>query len=312
MNHITIEQLHQFRTYINKQATKIKSGSELLDFLMESCKGKLQFIARGSFGNVFYLDKPFPMAVKFVPGSTESSYKANKQATTAKKLESLLIEKSTPHISAIITAFWIKTAELPKEAIYFPKKKNREPMPNTLVIFTEWADSGDLLQLMRKRIVTWNELKVYLFQILFTLAKIQEKYKGFKHNDLKANNILLSNDYSDASHRLYNLNPNISFKIPILQYVVKINDFDLTSLYAKNKNHYSDLHFFIASTVKFSKSFRQNVPDEFYTFAKSILNNKGPFKPTNPSRYIGTEENTTPLKLILTHPIFKEFLIINK
>ena len=311
MNQITIEQLHQFRNYINEQASKIKSGSELLDFLMESCQSKLRFVARGSFGNVFFLNKPFPMAVKFVPGSAESSYKANKQASTAKKLESLLIDKSTPHISAIITAFWIKTAELPKEAIHFPKK-NREPMPNTLVIFSEWADSGDLLALMRKRLVTWKELKVYIFQILFTLAKIQEKYPGFKHNDLKANNILLSNDYSNASYRLYNYNNKISFKIPIIQYSVKINDFDLTSLNSKNPNHYCDMHFFIATTVKFSKNFKQNIPIEFYNFAESILDKKGPFKASNPCRYIGTEQPKTPLQVLVTHPIFQEFIIKKK
>ena len=308
MNQITIEQLHQFRNYINQQASKIKSGSELLDFLMETCKGKLRFIARGSFGNVFYLDKPFPMAVKFVPGSKESSYKAQKQASTAKKLESLLINKSTPHISAIITAFWIKTAELPKEAIHFPKK-NRQPMPNTLVIFSEWADSGDLLALMRKRRISWLELKVYIFQILFTLAKIQEKYKGFKHNDLKSNNILLCNDYSKANYRLYNFNKNLSFKIPVLQYTVKINDFDLTSLNSKNPNHYSDMHFFIATTVKFSRNFSQNMPDEFYKFAESILDKKGPFKASNPCRYIGNEQPKTPLQVLMNNPIFKDFII---
>ena len=50
-----------------------------------------------------------------------------------------------------------------------------------------------ILEYIRKNkdTLTVKEWRVIFFQILSALSVIQNKYPGFRHNDLKANNILI-------------------------------------------------------------------------------------------------------------------------
>ena len=61
------------------------------------------------------------------------------------------------------------------------------------VLISEWANGGDLLEYIKAnyktmQLKTW---RVILFQMLSVLSVIQAKYPGFRHNDLKANNLLI-------------------------------------------------------------------------------------------------------------------------
>ena len=69
----------------------------------------------------------------------------------------------------------------------------KEFFDTAVILISEWANGGDLLDFLRRNYKKLDLLhwKVIIFQILFTLAVIQKKYPGFRHNDLKANNILL-------------------------------------------------------------------------------------------------------------------------
>ena len=55
--------------------------------------------------------------------------------------------------------------------------------------------------------MTLKVWRVILFQILSVLAVIQAKYPGFRHNDLKANNLLI--------HSIESRNKNNKFKYKI-------------------------------------------------------------------------------------------------
>jgi serine/threonine protein kinase len=306
--HQTLEQLYNFRRHVGEEAEKRTSGINLLNGLLTTSGGRLTFVARGAFGNVFRLDKPFPMAVKFAPGSVSSkSYKASRQAEVAKHLEKVLLLKLSPHISAIATAFWVKTSALPKDAIIFPKKLDREPKKQTLVIFSEWADGGDMLQLLRNNELSEIQLKVMLFQVLFTLAKIQEIFPKFKHNDLKPNNVLLVKQDAMATRECYRLSPTVKFFIPMNPWSPRINDFDLSTVNSKKPNLYNDMHFFFATIGKFSQQCDKPLPREIRRFFKSVMDTEGPFKESNPCRYIGTREPTTPKDVLETHPFFEEW-----
>jgi hypothetical protein len=99
------------------------------------------------------------------------------------------------------------------------------------------------------------DLKKLLFQVIHTLAIVQEEYKGFRHNDMNANNILV---YLKKGYRKYD---EYSFKgkkyfVPKNKFSIKINNFSYSSIpgYYENsniipfynkENEYFDLHYFL-------------------------------------------------------------------
>ncbi len=68
----------------------------------------------------------------------------------------------------------------------------------------EWSNGGDLLAYFNNnyKTLTVLEYTVIFFQILYTLAIIQIKFPYFKHNDLKANNILI-HTYERLENKYY-------------------------------------------------------------------------------------------------------------
>ena len=66
-------------------------------------------------------------------------------------------------------------------------------MIKLVYLISEWANNGDLLDYLRKnyKSLGLKEWRVLIFQILSVLAIIQAKYPSFRHNDMKANNVLI-------------------------------------------------------------------------------------------------------------------------
>ena len=73
-----------------------------------------------------------------------------------------------------------------------------------------------------------------IFQVLFTLAILQEEFQGFRHNDIKIDNILLDckNRKQDLTFKFKNKYWKINSNIPL----VKISDFDYCNIPNKCKN----------------------------------------------------------------------------
>ena len=121
-----------------------------------------------------------------------------------KLLSNFVLKKQTPHIVLPITTFNTSIKpflNLKKDNIVSNKKyddflkryKKGYYYKNVSVLISEWANSGDLLDYIRKnhqkfKLKHWRSI---IFQFLSCLAVIQEKYPSFRHNDLKANNVLV-------------------------------------------------------------------------------------------------------------------------
>jgi len=73
-----------------------------------------------------------------------------------------------------------------------------------------------------KRIFSELELKGIIFQVLFTLSVLQEKIPGFRHNDLKIDNILLNFKAEPLQFKFKKNYWRLAENTPI----VKISDFD--------------------------------------------------------------------------------------
>jgi serine/threonine protein kinase len=133
-----------------------------------------------------------------------------------KLLSYFVINKQTPHIVLPITTFNTSIKpflNLTKSNIVNNKKfeqfvekyEKGEYYQNVSILVSEWANGGDLLDYLRSnyKTMTTKHWRTILFQILSVLAIIQNKYPGFRHNDMKANNILIHTIDIDNENKKY-------------------------------------------------------------------------------------------------------------
>ena len=179
--------------------------------------------------------------------------------------------------------------------------------------------------------MTLRQWKVIFFQILYTLARIHEKYPNFKHNDMKANNVLvqLTNLPSDDFFN-YNLD-NYKFLIPNVNISVKVWDFDFACIdgivnnnkvnsdwtnkmnITSKRNRYYDMHYFFNTLINkrfFPQFYEGGVPPEIVEFVHRIIPNEY----RNGSKYVNKKgrlqidvEFTTPYKIIMTDVLFDKY-----
>jgi serine/threonine protein kinase len=202
------------------------------------------------------------------------------------------------------------------------------------IIISEWANRGDLSMFLKKH---YNKLelihwKCILFQIISTIAVIQTKYPNFRHNDLKANNILISKTETYNQKFLYKVNKK-EYILPAIGYSIYLWDFDFASIpsivdNAKLKqewtkkinittkcNKYYDLHYFFCTLIY--KGFLpelmtdSNVPIELKKFINYIIPKE--YRPGHSSgkvnkrcRLLVDDELYTPVDL-LEHEFFSIF-----
>ena len=204
------------------------------------------------------------------------------------------------------------------------------------VLISEWANGGDLLEYIRKNNseMTLKEWRVILFQILSALSVIQTKYPGFRHNDLKANNILLQNISSRNKNKKfkYKINNN-TYIIPNIGLQIKIWDFDFACIadIVENKkvnaewtnkininfkkNRYYDIHYFFNTLTRkgFFPQFytAPEIPDKIKKFVKRIIPTKyrkGEFVAER-GRLLVDDEYLTPDEILKTDKLFKSMRI---
>jgi len=185
--------------------------------------GKLLYIKSGSTGHTFKgvyppleNGQPDPRkayAVKIVAYPKKENYgdmynikrPENAELMMIKLLSQFVRSAQTPHIVLPITTFNTSIKpflSLTKNNIVDSKKfeqfieryEKGEYYQNVSVLISEWANGGDLLDYIRKNYKTFKigHWRTIFFQLLSILAIIQAKYPSFRHNDLKANNLLVN------------------------------------------------------------------------------------------------------------------------
>lgn len=257
-------------------------------------------------------------------------------------------KKQTPHIVLPIGTFNTKidvfvdlidknvvTSDTDKYQEFVKRYKNKEYHDTVSVLISEWANRGDLLDFIRKyhdqfSLTHW---KVIFFQVLSVLAVIQSKYPSFRHNDLKANNLLV--------HKIKKQNEKFTYKVvrcvysvPNIGYHVKLWDFDFScipgivdnrkveSRWAKTQvnvtptqNRYYDIHYFFNTLIK--KGFcnevmtSEKVPNEVKEFINRVVPKKyqktGTEYVADKGRILVNDEYTTADELLKTDPFFADF-----
>ena len=338
---------------LNKKIMDVKQ-------LFASMNVKLKYIKSGTTGHTFKAisktDRNKAFAVKVCAYPIDDDYGAmnniarpeNAELQMLKVLSSLVVSGKSPHFvlpilccNTSITPFINGTRgtidfDDKKNEMYkkFIERYNKGEFENFVsVLVSEWCNGGDLLDYIRNNFqdMTLRQWKVIIFQILYTLALIHEKYPNFKHNDMKANNILVQITNLQTNYYFsYNLD-NYQFLIPNVNISVKIWDFDFSCIdglvnnnkvnsdwtnemnITCKKNRYYDMHYFFNTLINkrfFPQFYEGGVPQEIVDFIHRVI----PPEYRIGSKYVNKKgrlqvdvEYTTPYKIIMTDPLFDKY-----
>lgn len=356
-----------FDNFDTETAMNTRLNKKIMDAreLFMSMNVRLKYLKSGTTGHTFKaiskIDQNVAFAVKVCAypkddygGMNNLSRPENAELRMLKLLSYFVVKKSTPHFVLPIGTFntsitnFIKVSKKidlndDKNEMYrkFVERYHEKEFEDFVsVLISEWCTGGDLLDYIRKNYTTMRKKDwiVIFFQILFTLAIIQRDYPTFRHNDMKANNILVQLDNIKTNTRsgyLYNLD-NVSFVLPNINLQIKIWDFDFACIdgviennkvnadwtkkinITKKENKYYDMHYFFNTLISkrfFPQFYEGKVPQEIIDFVHRII----PEEYRNGSQYVNKKsriqvdnEYTTPLKVILKDPLFEKYRYYNK
>ena len=259
-------------------------------------------------------------------------------------LSSFVLHKKTPHIILPIMSFLCNIKDL------LEKYRNsnldlqdrlidEEIYDKSVVLITEWANGGDLHRYIRKNMNNWYRINqselifsVIFFQLIFTLLVIYKEYPEFRHNDLKVDNVLVT-EIPSGGFYLYHID-NKYYKVPNVGIQIKLWDFDLSCIRGvidnyktidmdeygirDTKNQYYDIHCFLnfLRTYTIGKNNYNKIPDDIKNFWRRYIPIKYRDAENIPYVYwfrvIPDDEWTTPLKILRNETenyLFKPFLI---
>jgi hypothetical protein len=348
----------------NSNDTRIALKKKVYDLtdIINDIGGTLRYIKSGTTGHTFKGkctdsegNLEYEYAVKVVAYSKKTKYgdvrdlkrPENAELAMIKLLSYFIVKRCTPHIilpigifdtdityftKLVENGFVKKKNERYKE--FIERYKNGEYYDEVSILISEWANRGDFLDYIKKHYVRFTPLhwRVFFFQLISTLAVIHYKFPTFRHNDLKANNVLVTKISKKVETYKYKVVGNL-YRVPNIGYQLKIWDFDfacipgtvdnkkvmLTNKWSKginvngNKNRYYDIHYFFNTLIK--KGFFPEimtsplVPQEVKNFILSIvpIEYQSGDNVAEKGRILVDNEYTTPEEILKTNKYFDEF-----
>jgi serine/threonine protein kinase len=241
INHLKII----FGEWYFSRLKKIKNYTKLTATSIKNISLTNKKLGSGRYANV-YLYKDY--AIKII---THNQSKLINGSIEAKTLKLLMKDITLEYLSPNIINIYDYIHEKNKDYIVMEK------LDQTLWSFLSNKPSE-------------RKITGIILQVLFTLCILQYKYPGFRHNDLKADNILL--DLKSKKKNIYLKIKNMCWIIPPDIPLVKIADFDYVNIPNKinndkvktdhsktfgctpEKSKIYDLHIFMNSIYTYKKS----------------------------------------------------------
>lgn len=322
--------------------------------------GRIQYIKSGTTGHTFKGEATdefgtLEYGVKVVAYPKKERYgdindtrrPENAELMMIKLLSYFIAKKQTPHIVLPIGTFNtdistfvnlisanVVSKDNEKYLEFVDRYKKGDYHDTVSILISEWANRGDLLDFIRKYHddFTASHWKSIFFQVLSVLAVIQCKYPSFRHNDLKANNLLVQKITSQREYFSYTV-ARCKYKVKNIGYQIKMWDFDFACIpgIIDNKkvesdwtkainvtpvqNKYYDLHYFFNTLIK--RGFcpevmtSEKVPQEVKDFINRIIPKK--YQKTG-TEYVGkkgriltNDEYITADDILKYDPYFEEY-----
>ena len=343
--------------------TRIVLKKRILDFknVITQIGGKLKYIKSGTTGHTFKgivndIDGSFEYAVKVVAYPKKEKYGSindtrrpeNAEIMMIKLLSYFIVNRQTPHLVIPFGTFntsisnfvnLVKCDKIDDKndryKEFIERFENNEFNSNVSILISEWSNKGDLLDFLRNnyKVFTPKHWKVIFFQMMSVLAIIQSKYPAFRHNDMKANNILINKiDKTRENHKYVVV--RTAYRVPNIGYHIKLWDFDFACIpgivdnikveskwtkkinVTPEQNRYYDIHYFFNTLIrkgffpqilnddivpKEVKEFIDRVVPKKYRADEKYVHEKG--------RILTNIEYTTPDNLLKYDPYFEEFRI---
>lgn len=321
------------------------------DELINKLQAQLKYIKSGATGHTFRINvKNNYYALKVLAYPKRDWYGSpfdenrpeNAEIKMIKLLSEFVLSKTTPHIILPISVFTTSVQNFTQYKGLIENKsfnkfikmyEDNKLYDEACILISEWARCGDLLEFIRSnfksmKLIFWQ---VMFFQLIFTLATIQKKYPSFRHNDLKANNILMQkHPYKKHSVVKYCLN-GITYLVPNLGFSIQICDFDFSCIpnvvnndkvsnkgfqkvnIIPDKNRYCDIHFFFITLIHFVTDFmdRVEIPGEVKEFIYKIIPPKyrigSPKVDKKTYRILSKSEYLIPIYIIEKFIFFEKF-----
>jgi hypothetical protein len=344
--------------------TRVVLKKRLLDFknVITQIGGKLKYIKSGTTGHTFKgiaseSHGSFEYAVKVVAYPKKEKYGSindtrrpeNAELMMIKLLSYFIVNRQTPHLVIPFGTFntsienfvnLVKCDKIDDKndryKEFIERYEGGEFSSTVSILISEWANKGDLLDFLRNnyKVFTPRHWKVIFFQILSVLAIIQSKYSSFRHNDMKANNILVHKIDKTREYHKYVVVRSV-YRVPNIGYHVKLWDFDFACIpgivdnikveskwtkkinVTPEQNRYYDIHYFFNTLIR-KGFFPQILTDEIVPLeVKQFIDRVVPKKYRADEPYVHEKgrilvnvEYTTPDYLLKNDPYFEEFRIV--
>ena len=369
LSNTSIDSIVDFKNNNEEEHQKYKVSEDVrelmpkkyLDFsqTINQLGGKLLYFKSGSTGHTFKGVYPpeesnkKPYAVKVVAYPKKENYgdmynvkrPENAELLMIRLLSFFVINKQTPHIILPITTFntsikpflSLKRNDIVNNKRYdqFLKKYQKgEYYSNVSILISEWANAGDFLDYLRKNYQNFKikQWRCIFFQFLSALAIIQSKYPSFRHNDLKANNLLVNEIPIVPNFDKYKyIVNNQTYIVHNIGFQLKLWDFDFacipgiidnskveadwtTKINIKPvKNRYYDVHYFFNTLTKkgfFPEFWSEScIPQTVKDFVNRVVPDK--FKEgdlvSDRGRILIDDEYLTPDEILKNDPFFKSY-----
>ena len=265
----------------------------------------LKQIGTGKYSDIFAVhrgDDSFAMKISYYTEDTIEKFIKKKRygdlegAKREKDQDSILVSEKFSKVTAVlldkkITPHFVRVFEEQDVKNFAAKIPGLEKRLNNLttyqrmynhVAFMDLFDT-DLTRLLTHKVLDDNEIKIVIFQILYTIAAAQHTLPNFRHNDLSTNNVLVRNNRKKMTFR-YDVDGMV-FYTPT-KYAVAVTDYDFVHVpsirilnnrrvlsgnykVSEEDNISYDVHLFIKSVYKcFTKAYSTDT--ETYRFLESL------------------------------------------
>jgi hypothetical protein len=205
----------------------------------------LKQIGTGKYSDIFAVFKggdSFAMKISYYTEETIDKFIKKKRygdlegAKREKEQDSILVSEKFSKVTTVllnkkITPHFVRVFEEQDVKNFANKIPGLEKRLGNLttyqrmynhVAFMDLFDT-DLTRLLTCKVLEENDIKIVIFQILYTIAATQHALPGFRHNDLSTNNVLVRNNKKKTVSR-YDVDGMV-FYTPT-KYAVAVTDYD--------------------------------------------------------------------------------------
>ncbi|NDC95699.1 hypothetical protein EB077_10380, partial [bacterium] len=180
------------------QLIKVKNTSEV--------KG---YPFKGTHGNVKYGVKIVPIETKY----EKHEHPCNLESIFLKELTDLLVvqDKVSPHITHFLGSMKVSNKSRALKPLNLKKLEVEERIrTHSMMLVSEFVNGGSLDNWIfnvyeNDKIISNEQWKILVFQLIYTIAVIQTKFK-MMHNDFHYGNILVDDTIEPGGYFVYTIN----------------------------------------------------------------------------------------------------------